>query len=156
PSDVSEEEFDRSCTRCGRVLANSGQHIWRWTGYNFGLDLVMTHDGASLRLKRNHRTENIASIAQPARRNIMYRITVASLDEQKQVIYTKTSGVQSIVLAKNEEVRVMLLDGEVKYPLLLSANFLITTNQPLVTHNGNGSPVGCMPVPESSAGTSRD
>lgn len=140
PSEISEEEFDRSCTRCGRVLGNSGQHIWRWTGYNFGLDLVMTHDGASLRLKRNHRTENIASIAQPARRNIMYRVTVASLDDQKQVVYTKSTGVQSVSLAKNEEIRVMVLDPDVKYPLLLSANFLITTNHSLITsHPGSSS-----------------
>ncbi|XP_064087432.1 protein germ cell-less-like [Macrobrachium nipponense] len=149
PSDISEEEFDRTCTRCGRVLANAGQHIWRWTGYNFGLDLVMTHDGASLRLKRNHRNENIASIVQPGRRSIMYRITVASLNDQKQVIYTKTSGVQSVTLAKNEEVRVMVLDPEVKYPLLLSANFLITTNHPILLRAGSqSSSGGCLPQPE--------
>ncbi|KAK3869228.1 hypothetical protein Pcinc_017317 [Petrolisthes cinctipes] len=149
PSEISEEEFDRSCTRCGRVLATAGQHIWRWTGYNFGLDLVMTHDGSLLSLKRNHRSD---SISQPPRRYIMYRVTVASLDEQKQVVYTKTTGVQSVSLVKNDETRVMLLDSEVKYPLLLSANFLITTNQPLhsqgsstshtITPN-NTSPLSC-------------
>ncbi|XP_071536437.1 protein germ cell-less [Panulirus ornatus] len=147
PSEISEEEFDKSCTRCGRVLANSGQHIWRWTGYNFGLDLVMTHDGASLRLKRNHRTENIATIAQPTRRNIMYRVTVASLDEQNQVVYTKTTGVQSVSLAKNEEIRVMLLDPEVKYPLLLSANFLITTNHQLPVQPTGTSTVTAVGLP---------
>nr|XP_053655206.1 protein germ cell-less-like [Cherax quadricarinatus] len=152
PSEISEQEFDKSCTRCGRVLANSGQHIWRWTGYNFGLDLVMTHDGASLRLKRNHRTENIASIiAQPGTRNIMYRVTVASLDEQKQVVYTKTTGVQAASLAKNEEIRVMLLDPEVKYPLLLSANFLITTNHQLTVQGATTSATAgppCQPSKE--------
>ncbi|MPC28304.1 Protein germ cell-less [Portunus trituberculatus] len=134
PSEIPEEEFDKSCTRCGRVLANSGQHIWRWTGYNFGLDLVMTHDGSVLTLKRNHRSEYSA---QPPRRYIMYRVTVASLNEQKQVVYTQTTGVQSASLVKNEEIRVMLLDSEVKYPLLLSANFLITTNQPLLAAGGD-------------------
>ncbi|KAG7157733.1 germ cell-less-like [Homarus americanus] len=131
PAEISDGEFDKSCTRCGRVLSHSGQHIWRWTGYNFGLDLVMTHDGASLRLKRNHRSENIASIAQPATRNIMYRITVASLDDKQRQI-----------------IRVMLLDPEVKYPLLLSANFLITTNHKLVVPAEATS----APTPPSPAG----
>ncbi|CAL4238198.1 unnamed protein product, partial [Meganyctiphanes norvegica] len=131
PVDISEEEFDKSCTRCGRVLGNSGQHIWRWTGYNFGLDMVMTHDGSSLRLKRNHRTENVANLSHPSKRNIMYRISVASLDDQKQAVYSKTSGIQSVSLSKNEEIRVMTLDQEVSYPLLLSANFLIATNNTL-------------------------
>lgn len=36
-----------------------------------------------------------------------------------------------------DQIRVMLLDSEVKYPLLLSANFLITTNQPLLASSGD-------------------
>lgn len=36
-----------------------------------------------------------------------------------------------------DQIRVMLLDPDVKYPLLLSANFLITTNQSPVTHSGD-------------------
>ena len=33
-----------------------------------------------------------------------YRITVASLDDQNQVRYTKTTGIQSVSLERNEEV----------------------------------------------------
>lgn len=43
----------------------------------------------------------------------------------------------TIVSPVFDQVRVMLLDPEVKYPLLLSANFLITTNQPLVANSGD-------------------
>lgn len=34
-----------------------------------------------------------------------FRVTVASLNEQKQLVYTKTTGVQSASLVKNDEVR---------------------------------------------------
>ena len=28
------------------------QHMWRWTGFNMGLDLIVTYDNGNLSLKR--------------------------------------------------------------------------------------------------------
>ena len=42
----------------------------------------------------------------------------------------------------------MVLDPEVKYPLLLSANFLITTNHPILLRTGSQVTVGHLPQPE--------
>lgn len=60
---MSEEEFSRECFRCGRCVEKGGEHIWRWTAFHFGLDLVASLDSTTLRLKRNHRidTEHIQS-----------------------------------------------------------------------------------------------
>lgn len=73
PRQLSEIEFSRHSLRCGRVLSSDGQHVWRWTGFHFGLDLVMTFDRGVLKLKRNHRTENEMALSQQSRRNLMYR-----------------------------------------------------------------------------------
>ncbi|KAL7637917.1 UNVERIFIED_CONTAM: hypothetical protein RMT77_011530 [Armadillidium vulgare] len=126
-NDVPEEEFNKLCTRSGRVVNTFTQLSWRWTGYNFGLDLIMTHDNGVFKLKRNNRVENFANINNHPKRQIMYRLTVASLNDQRQVVYSKSTGIHSVSLSKNEEIRLMTIDIEVKYPLILSANFLIVT-----------------------------
>lgn len=129
PKQIPEEEFNKICIRCGRILPTDTQHMWRWTGYNFGLDLILTYDRRVLRLKRNDRSlhDYQAAINQQSRRHIVYKFTLASINEQKQVKFMASSGLQNITLNRNEEVKVMTLDKEVTFPLILSANFALTT-----------------------------
>lgn len=72
-ANVPEEAFNRLCTRSGRVLSTNTQLSWRWTGYNFGLDLIMTHDNFMLKLRRNNRTESYTTINHHSKRQLMYR-----------------------------------------------------------------------------------
>ena len=51
PQNLDEETFDRECLRCGQTLNTDGQHIWRWTGFNSGLDLIITYDNYRLTMK---------------------------------------------------------------------------------------------------------
>jgi len=74
PKQLSEQEFNLKSLRCGRILfGEQSQHMWRWTGFHFGLDLVLTYDHGVLKLRRNHRMENEMSLSQQTRRNLMYR-----------------------------------------------------------------------------------
>jgi len=134
PRQLSEIEFSRHSLRCGRVLSSDGQHVWRWTGFHFGLDLVMTFDRGVLKLKRNHRTENEMALSQQSRRNLMYRVAMYSLDEQRQMKHSISTGIQSTTLGKNEEIRLLTWEMEDEFPLLLSANFLgVTPLTPIST-----------------------
>ena len=98
----------------------------------------MTFDRGILKLKRNHRTENEMALSQQSRRNLMYRyvsvwaiidgseraiqkmcvsiqfdrVTVYSLDEQRQVKFVHSTSIQSTTLSKNEEVRISAVSGE--------------------------------------------
>ncbi|EEB13890.1 hypothetical protein Phum_PHUM264430 [Pediculus humanus corporis] len=38
----TEEEMNKFSLRCGRILPDDGEHMWRWTGFYSGLDLVWT------------------------------------------------------------------------------------------------------------------
>lgn len=60
---------------------------------------------------------------------INFRVTVASLDEQKQVVYTKTTGVQSVSLVKNDEVRYL----HIQIIFILSKRFTSTSFMALNT-----------------------
>jgi len=128
PADLSEDVFDRDSYRCGRILSVDGQHMWRWTGFNSGLDLIITYDHYRLSLKRNCLTEHEALLSNHSSRNIAYRVTVLSLNDQKQRIYEESSGLKHISLALNESVDVLLLDPvQVVFPLSLSFNFCLST-----------------------------
>merc|ERR1719383_819631 len=96
PADLSEEVFDRDSYRCGRILTVDGQHMWRWTGFNSGLDLIITYDHYRLSLKRNCLTEHEALLSNHSSRNIAYRVTVLSLNDRKQRIYEESSGLKHI------------------------------------------------------------
>ncbi|GAB6024233.1 hypothetical protein CHUAL_008928 [Chamberlinius hualienensis] len=127
PKEISEEEFNAVCFRCGRVIYTDRKHMWRWTGYNFGLDLVLSYERRCLNLKRNERTnvsDHFNATHNHLRRNLMFRFTVASVNDQRQMTFTTTTGLKSVTLAKNEEIRILTLTDEFTFPLLLSANFI--------------------------------
>ncbi|XP_070535046.1 germ cell-less protein-like 1 isoform X4 [Ptychodera flava] len=41
PTDMSAETLGRHGMRCGRIIKKDGDYCWRWTGYNYGLDLLI-------------------------------------------------------------------------------------------------------------------
>lgn len=62
---------------------------------------------------------------------IFYSITILSLNEQRQVRHSQTTGIKTISLDRNEETRLIYLDSELVYPVLISLNLLVTTpNKP--------------------------
>jgi hypothetical protein len=50
-----------------------GQHMWRWTGFNAGLDLIVTYDKFKLTLKRNNPADHEALASTHKKRHISYR-----------------------------------------------------------------------------------
>ncbi|KAJ4451919.1 hypothetical protein ANN_03397 [Periplaneta americana] len=73
PKSVAHDDFCSACFRCGRTLVNSGEHVWRWTGFNMGLDLIWSCNTRTLRVKRNHRTEHEVMLSMQSRRHIICR-----------------------------------------------------------------------------------
>lgn len=58
PADIKDEVFLSTSLRCGRIINVNERHVWRWTGFHFGVDLVMLADGGSLAIKRNQRSDS--------------------------------------------------------------------------------------------------
>jgi len=143
PQNFTSEEFNKVCLRCGRTLNMSGQqHMWRWTGFNMGLDLIVTYDNGNLSLKRNISSasnatgtgsvnangEHEALLSNHKKRHVYFRVSVASLNEQKQVTYQATSDIQSVSLNRNTSHQMLRIDlNKATFPLLLSFNFSVST-----------------------------
>lgn len=49
------------------------------------------------------------------------------MNEQRQVRHSQTTGIKVIQLDRNEESRLIYLDSELVYPVLVSLNLLVTT-----------------------------
>ncbi|KAG8228741.1 hypothetical protein J437_LFUL007076 [Ladona fulva] len=78
PREVSSAEFLEQSLRCGRIIANEGHHCWRWTGFNFGLDVIMNLTNRKLKIKRNHRGDCAALLSHQSIRNLLLRYVNSS------------------------------------------------------------------------------
>lgn len=75
------------------------------------------------------------------------RVTILSLNEQRQVRHSQTTGIKTIQLDRNEETRLIYLDTELVYPVLISVNLLVTTPNKLPTPP---QPIPCEALPSTS------
>ncbi|TSM12515.1 Germ cell-less protein-like 1 [Bagarius yarrelli] len=53
PQEANKEEFEQNSMRCGRKLNKDGDYCWRWTGFNYGFDLLVTYTNRFIMFKRN-------------------------------------------------------------------------------------------------------
>lgn len=127
PSECDEANFYKNCLRCGRLLQEEGFQKWRWNGFNFGLSLVLITDTRMLSIKRYHRSEDERMLSLQVKRTFLIRVTIASLNELRQIKHSQTTGIKSLTLEKNEEVHLMVMEKELVYPLLISVNLLVVT-----------------------------
>ncbi|XP_030375029.1 protein germ cell-less isoform X2 [Scaptodrosophila lebanonensis] len=127
PQQLDDDEFYENCMRCGRLLLEPGYQKWRWTGFNYGMDLILIMDSRRLNIRRHHRHEHERVLSLQTKRKFMVRTTVTSINAQRQPVFTQTSEISSLSLEKNEEVSLMVLDPKLVHPLLISINMLLIT-----------------------------
>lgn len=129
PQDVCKEHFLKTSLRCGRILQVNERHVWRWTGFHFGIDLIMISDQATLYIKRNTRAEYEYGqlLSMQNIRNISIRVTVVKLNEQRQIIYSKESEILTVGLTKGGEISILTFDSALQYPIIISANIMYTS-----------------------------
>uniref|UniRef100_A0A915LN05 BTB domain-containing protein n=1 Tax=Meloidogyne javanica TaxID=6303 RepID=A0A915LN05_MELJA len=94
PEVIDDNEFYASCYRFGRAgISPLSRITWRWLGYFFGVDLLVTYDQGYLRLARNGSmapTQHQISVKHVDMMKLHYRCIVCAdngavlLDTQKQ------------------------------------------------------------------------
>lgn len=129
PREINKEELEGSSMRCGRKLAKDGDYCWRWTGFNFGFDLLVTYTNRYIIFKRNTLNQPCSgSVSLQPRRNIAFRLRLASFDSSGKIICSRTTGYQILTLEKDQEQVVMNLDSRLLiFPLYICCNFLYTS-----------------------------
>ncbi|KAM6395541.1 germ cell-less protein-like 1 [Rhynochetos jubatus] len=129
PQEINKEELEGNSMRCGRKLAKDGDYCWRWTGFNFGFDLLVTYTNRYIIFKRNTLNQPCSgSVSLQPRRSIAFRLRLASFDNSGKIICSRTTGYQILTLEKDQEQVVMNLDSRLLlFPLYISCNFLYTS-----------------------------
>ncbi|EDV98399.1 protein germ cell-less [Drosophila grimshawi] len=163
PKQLDNEEFLENCMRCGRLLLEPGYQKWRWTGFNYGMDLILIMDSRRLNIRRHHRHEHERVLSLQTKRKFMIRTTVTSINAQRQPVHSQRSEIITLSLEKNEEVSLMVLDSQLVHPLLISINMLVVMppNQsfkeivPLLVEesSSSSSPTTTIPISEIGGAT---
>ncbi|XP_067879207.1 germ cell-less protein-like 1 isoform X2 [Heterodontus francisci] len=129
PKELNKEEFEGHSMRCGRKLAKDGDYCWRWTGFSFGFDLLVTYTNRFIIFKRNTLSQPCnGAVSLLAHRNIAFRLRLASFDSNGKVICSRSAGYQVLSLEKDQEQVVLNLDSRLLiFPLYICCNFLYTS-----------------------------
>ncbi|CBY21614.1 unnamed protein product [Oikopleura dioica] len=96
----------QSSMRCGRVLDRSKDFCWRWTGYNYGFDLVMqyNHKRRSLHISRNCSKQEVnTSVSMKRLRSLICKIRVFAKREDESMELSYNSGWKYYQLAPDQE-----------------------------------------------------
>ncbi|KFB37754.1 AGAP011686-PA-like protein [Anopheles sinensis] len=123
--ECDDRTFLESCIRCARILEKNESSKWRWTGFHYGLDLLLISDTRTLRIKRHHRTENERLLSLQVKRQFLIRISLTSMNELGQIKHQQTTQIVSVSLEKNEEAPLVVFDPELTYPMLISVNMML-------------------------------
>ncbi|XP_078095796.1 germ cell-less protein-like 1 isoform X2 [Mustelus asterias] len=104
PKEIVKEEFEVHSMRCGRKLAKDGDYCWRWTGFSFGFDLLVTYTNRFIIFKRNSLSQPCGgAVSLLPRRNIAFRLRLASFDSNGKVICSRAVGYQILSLEKDQK-----------------------------------------------------
>ncbi|KAL1789349.1 germ cell-less protein-like 1 [Sigmodon hispidus] len=105
PQEINKEELEGNSMRCGRKLAKDGEYCWRWTGFNFGFDLLVTYTNRYIIFKRNTLNQPCSgSVSLQPRRSIAFRLRLASFDSSGKLICSRATGYQILTLEKDQSV----------------------------------------------------
>ncbi|KAI7793192.1 germ cell-less protein-like 1 [Triplophysa rosa] len=129
PQEANKEEFELNSMRCGRKLIKDGDYCWRWTGFNYGFDLLVTYTNRFIIFKRNTLSQPCGgAVSLQPRRHLAYRLRLASFDNSGKVVCSRSTGYQLVTLEKDQEYVVMNLDSRLlSFPLYVCCNFLYTS-----------------------------
>jgi len=131
-AEVSSEDFASSCLRCGRILHQDVDHCWRWTGFHFGVDLLISYQKRQITIKRNTGSHKcLTSVSLQPKRNLMLCVSVGSLEPQSgRLLYEKSSPMTRLSLGLDEERVLLNVDRHAPFPLHVSVKMLFYTPTP--------------------------
>lgn len=124
-SSPSIDKFRTNALRCGRILERNSSYCWRWTGFSYGIDVIVTYSPRmrQLLLRRNTYTHPVSgAVFLHQQKNIIVRVAAASFDAKGCTSYYTCSGLLDLTLDPDEEKVVLQLDRSAVFPLSVSVH----------------------------------
>lgn len=107
--------------RFAKMIHSPDYHSWKFVGFSFAFDLALFFDGRTLIIKRVHQINEHKISHSHLMRRIMLRFDISEMNSSE---VKRTSEIQSITLATNEEVCLRQLKRETNYPCRISIEVL--------------------------------
>jgi hypothetical protein len=113
-------------------------------GFNYGIDLIVTHNNRSITLKRNTvNTNNSQSpykglLSNKITLRIYYAMKLVELDKHGNEVWTKETPITCLDLIKNDDKFLLQIEAGVKYPLIF--NLYVTSHPFNFTYFNNNAP----------------
>lgn len=134
PLQVDEFDFEKYSFRCGRMLETDARYCWRWTGFSYGIDMILTYNNRTKTLcaKRNTFSQpcNFAICLQ-SQRMVAMRFRAFTLTNNGQESLSKDTEILHWNFRTDEEIPLLVLDDEWTFPVYISARLLLASNDTL-------------------------
>lgn len=126
PINVNVSDLQGNSMRCGAQLRRDEICSWRWTGFNFGWDLVVSYNNRRIIFRRSVLNRCCGlRVSLLWQRKIAFRLRLASLDRAGSAVFRKDTEYQILALRKDQELVVVNLENQdVAFPIYVSCNFL--------------------------------
>nr|XP_012804759.1 germ cell-less protein-like 1 [Jaculus jaculus] len=126
PMEVYASDLQEYSMRCGGQIHSDEQCSWRWSGFNFGWDLVVSYTNRRIIFHRSALNKCCGlGVSLLWQRKVAFRLRLISLDTTGRAILRKDTNYHMLFLRKDEELEVMnLQEEEVVFPLYVACNFL--------------------------------
>lgn len=126
PINVNVSDLQGNSMRCGAQLRKDEICSWRWTGFYFGWDLVVSYNNRRIIFRRSVLNRCCGlRVSLLWQRKIAFRLRLASLDRAGSAVFRKDTEYQILALRKDQELVVVNLENQdVAFPIYVSCNFL--------------------------------
>ncbi|KAM5201681.1 LOW QUALITY PROTEIN: germ cell-less protein-like 1 [Hipposideros larvatus] len=124
--DIDVSGLHGNSMRCEAQLGRVEMCSWRWTGFHFGWDLVVSYTNRCIVFWRGVvNTCGSPRVSLLWQRKIAFRLSLASLDRAGSAVFRKDTEYQILSLKKNQELVVVDLENQdVVFPIYVACNFL--------------------------------
>ncbi|EDO42633.1 predicted protein [Nematostella vectensis] len=146
-TEMTVDKFNLIAQRYGRILERNTRYCWRWTGFLYGLDIIILYNNVTgkISLRRNtyiHPTHGVVCVQQ--QHSFVIRVDVAAFPpsqskaegpqsragEGQAESYFGSSGQQYVTLGLDEEVQILQVDlTKASYPLHISTHIALVRDQ---------------------------
>jgi len=130
---LTDVVFEKNACRYGRTLVSDTRYCWRWTGFSYGIDIIVTYNNRTktLSIKRNTFSQPCSfAVCLQSQRSVTVKFKAFNLDEKGQEHLCKDTGLVNWNFRTDEEIQLITFDDTWEFPVYISARILLASIDP--------------------------
>lgn len=126
PVDIKVFNLQEKSMRCGAQIRRDETCHWRWAGFNFGWDLLVSYSDRRIVFGRSVLSKcAVLGVSHLWHKKIAFRLRLTSLDKAGRAMIRIDTEYQMLALRKDQVLEVANLQNqELTFPVYVACNFL--------------------------------